>query len=202
MFGTARTAAILATLVGVAFTTACDDDDLTGPDDDRNFGFDENMEGWAAAGADLENPMVEWEVAHAPETGDDDEGSIRITVDNLNDAAKVWIVRGFEAEPGRTYEVEISFSLGTSDFGNVNHWTIIAGAHDAPPEIASDLDFRDNTGNGRTEDEGLVWLDKDYTSVVTAGADGMVWVAIGVWGTYEVARTYYIDDVEIELDQR
>ena len=30
-------------------------------------------------------------------------------------------------------------------------------------------------------------------------ADGMIHVVIGVWGTWETPRTYYVDDVRVRL---
>lgn len=196
-----KTMAALVSFAGVLAAGACGDDDLSGPDGEMSFSFDTGMEGWDVMGADLDSPPVEWEIEQTTEVARSGVGSVRLMLDNLNDAGKIWIVRGFDAEPGRTYQVDVAFAFGTADFGSVNLWTIIAGAHDTPPDDATELDFRDNTGTGESTDEGLVWLDKRYTSTVTADADGMLYVAIGVWGTYEVARTYFIDDVVVDLDE-
>lgn len=196
-----KTMAALAAFAGVLAASACGDEGLSGPDEEMSFSFDSSLQGWNVMGADLDNPPVDWEIAQTTEVANTGDGSVRLTLDNLNDAGKIWIVRGFDAEPGQTYQVDISFAFGTADYGSVNLWTIIAGAHGSPPDDATELDFRDNTGTGEPTDEGLVWLDKSYTSTVTADADGMLYVAIGVWGTYEVERTYFIDDVVIDLDE-
>lgn len=185
---------------GLLAAGACDDDDPTAPPEEMTFSFETGLQGWTEAGTDLQDPPVTWDIERTTDVANSGDASVRLMLDNVNDAGKIWIVRGFEAEPGRTYEVEIDFALGTRDWGDVNLWTVIAGAHAQPPQDAGDLDFRDDTGNGLGSDQGYVWIDKDYTSTVTANAEGMIYVAIGVWGTYEVSRTYYVDDVVIEIE--
>jgi len=49
---------------------------------------------------------------------------------------------------------------------------------------------------------GIVWLENVFTSTATASAEGELWVSIGVWGTSEFPRTYYLDDVEIAFTPR
>jgi hypothetical protein len=36
----------------------------------------------------------------------------------------------------------------------------------------------------------------------TAGAGGELWLALGVWGTFETPRTYSIDDVAVVFTPR
>ena len=47
-----------------------------------------------------------------------------------------------------------------------------------------------------------VWLEKSYNLQVTSDDEGNVVVAVGVWGTFEVERTYYIDDLRITFTER
>ena len=48
-----------------------------------------------------------------------------------------------------------------------------------------------------SEDLGLVWMEKSYDLAATTGPDGELHVMLGVWGTFEVTRTYYVDAVLI-----
>ena len=57
--------------------------------------------------------------------------------------------------------------------------------------------FQDETGHGQDEDLGLVWMEKSYDLAATTGPDGELHVMLGVWGTFEVTRTYYVDAVLI-----
>lgn len=193
-----RTFSILA-LTGIAAMAACDDDP-TGPAEPAMFDFDASLQGWMTDGTDLMDPPVDWSIDQTTDFAHTGDGSVELRLDNLNDAGKIWIVRSFDGVPGQTYQVDLSFALGTADWGDTNLWTIIAGAHSLEPQVADDLTFRDDTGNGAGEDVGYRWVDHRYTSQVTANASGEFYVAIGVWGTYEVERTYFLDDVVIELE--
>ena len=111
--------------------------------------------------------------------------------------------RAFELEPGATYDVDAAFDFASADFGDIGLWTIIAGVSEADPETPDDLDFRDETGNGASDDVGHVWGERTYPlGTATAGLEGLLWVALGVWGTFETPRTYFIDDVELTFTRR
>ena len=71
-----------------------------------------------------------------------------------------------------------------------------AGPLPASPETAEDLPYQDEITTG-PEDVGYQWLQKSYTEQVQVGADGRLHVALGVWGTWETPRTYYLDDLRI-----
>ena len=78
-----------------------------------------------------------------------------------------------------------------------------AGVSEADPETVDDLDFQDETGNGASDDVGHVWGARTYPlGTATAGGDGLLWVALGVWGTFETPRAYFIDDVEVTFTRR
>ena len=194
---------IVVAAIAVAGLIACAEDS-TGPDGTVRFetSFESGMDGFTADGTDLDDPPVEWSVERTDEQADDGEFSVRLDLDNLNDAGKIWIERSFALEPGVAYDVELSYTLGTSDFGDFNLWTIIAGATAVDPESVEDLVFQGETGTGEDEDTGVVWLEKSHELTVTASASGQLWVSLGVWGTWETHRTYYIDDVAIVFTPR
>lgn len=194
---------IIATLGLAAVLGACDDDS-TGPDGQETFtfSFEEDLQGWSAQGIDLGSPPVTWAITQSEDTSTVGDGSAKFELDNVNDAGKVFLERAFELEPATEYDVRITFDFATADWGDANHWTILAGAHTAPPEDADDLIDQGDTANGEDEDAGHVWLEKSYDLEVTSDAEGKVVVTAGVWGTYEVERTYYIDDMRITFTKR
>ena len=175
------------------------------------FSFEADLEGWSAAGTDLTwgnctgsgegNCSVAWSIERTKELAYRGEASVRMFLDNLQDQGKIWIEHAFNATPGRTYVVHVAFAFASSDFGSANHWILIAGALPAHPTTAADLApvFRGDTGNGLDTPGGYVWLEKAYDSRVRADADGRLWVVVGVWGTWETARTYYVDGVRVDL---
>lgn len=193
--------AILA--VALLGLTACGDDSL-GPDGTVRFAtsFETALDGFLPDGTDLDDPPVEWSVERSDEHAHEGAWSVRLDLDNLNDAGKIWIERPFSLEPGATYDVDVGYALGTSDFGDFNLWTLIAGATATDPESVTDLVFQGETGTGEDEDLGVVWLEKRHAFTATASSTGELWVSLGVWGTWETHRTYYLDDLSIVFTPR
>jgi hypothetical protein len=58
------------------------------------------------------------------------------------------------------------------------------------------------TFNGNDSDVGFVWLDKGYEFTAEANDEGIFHILIGIWGTFETPRTYYVDNVRIGLAKR
>jgi len=191
-----RALAILLAAVLALFACA---DDPTGPEGVVRFttSFESGLDGFAADGTDLDDPPIEWSIERSDERADDGQWSVRLHLENLNDAGKIWIERAFELEPGRAYRVEISYAFATADFGEINTWTIIAGASTQDPETVDDLTFQGSTAHDRGEDVGYVWLERSHDLAATTDAAGELWVFLGVWGTSEFTRTYFLDDLEI-----
>ena len=167
-----------------------------------SFTFETGLAGWAPDGTDLDDPPVEWSIEASDERADDGQNSVRLHLENLNDAGKIWIERSFELAPRTTYEVRLSYDFATADFGDVNLWRVIAGAANEDPETVDDLEFQGDTGNGAGEDVGFVWLRKEFTFTATTGSDGRLWVFLGVWGTSEFGRTYFVDGVDLAFTPR
>ncbi|MGH7566071.1 MAG: hypothetical protein ACREK2_04495 [Gemmatimonadota bacterium] len=191
-------------VLACTLAAACADDTGTGPHGVVRFetSFEAGLDVFVADGTDLDDPPVDWSIARSEEEADDGVWSVRLDLDNLNDAGKIWIERPFGLEVGRTYDVELSYAFGTSDFGDINTWTIIAGVAPESPESVEDLTFQGSTTTGEDEDVGVVWLEKNHAFSASVGASGELWVSLGVWGTSEFPRTYYLDDVEIVFTPR
>jgi hypothetical protein len=190
----------LATFVLMA--AACSEG--TGPDDDphiETFSFEEGLASWSPDVTDLQvgDEPSDWSITTTSDSATDGERSVQFVLENPSDEGKIWIERGFQLEPETSYDVRIELDLGTSDFGAVNMWRVIAGVGSRSPETGQDLElaFRDETGHGGDQDVGLVWLAKSYDAAATTGSDGVLHVALGVWGTYEITRTYLMDAVRI-----
>jgi hypothetical protein len=192
---------LLAAVV-VLGLVACDDG-MTGPvDGEFAFSFDSGLEGWTAAGTDLTDPVVQWSIERTTERTKRGSGSARFHLDNMNDAGKIWLQRAFTLEANTDYAVRVSYAFGTADYGSINLWRIITGAHTEPPVTADDLVFRDQTGHGVDADVGYRWVDRSYTMEARTDASGVMWVAVGVWGTWESPRTYYVDDLKVAFTRR
>ena len=185
-------------IVGTLILSGCIDDN-----EDMNtsfhYSFEKNMEDWMPDGTDLSDPPINWSIEPTDEQASHENRSIRLYLNNLNDAGKIWMERPFTLEPNKQYELNLSYQFATQDFGDFNLFTIVAGVSTKNPETIEDLMFQDDTGHHQDQDVGYVWLNKSYTFTIQTNDSGMVYVMIGVWGTWETPRTYYVDNVNISF---
>ena len=165
------------------------------------FSFESGMEGWTAHGVDLlvGGQEIDWSITPSRDRASDGAQSLRIYLDNMTDAAKIWAERELEMRTSQSYDVRIDFAFATADYGDVNLFRVIAGAFTSPPRRREALApaFQDETGNGSSTDAGYRWQTRTYSTMATPDASRRIRVVVGVWGTWETARTYYIDDVRI-----
>jgi hypothetical protein len=201
----------LLAFLGLSVALAgCSDDEgplvPISPMDSVSYSFETGFEGWTKHGTDLDHNgnEIEWFIQTSSDTASRGTRSLEYFLNNLNDAGKIWVERVFIALPNRTYDVELMFDFASRDYGDVNLFRIIAGASGNAPRSATDLTpfFQGTTGNASPVDVGYVWSTKTYDFTVTSDSFGRIYVFVGVWGTYEAARTYYVDDVEIRFDLR
>ena len=178
---------------------ACDQvgDIIFVPEFDLSYSFEGGLDGWFGTGVDLADPIVTWSVEASSEQASSGASAARLSVDNINGMAKVWMQRAATVEPSVAYDVDITFDFGTSDFGEINLWRILAGAHTGSPGTAAALTVRDATGNGSASNVGVQWLQKSYRMRAVSDPGGRIQIVLGVWGTFETARTYYIDNVRL-----
>lgn len=169
--------------------------------DPATFSFENGLEGWVPKATDVDHPSVTWSIESSPDRGSDGTRSAKFELANLNDAGKIWLERPFNVQPNQSYHVRVQFSFGTADWGDANHWTIIAGVRNSPAVTRSDLTYQGTTANGESSDTGYKWLEKNYDFDLLSAADGTLYVDIGVWGTWETYRAYYIDNVRVTVTQ-
>jgi len=169
------------------------------------FSFESGMEGWEPRGLDLAlgQGEIPWSIAPDIAFSSDGSSSLKAYLANYNDAGKIFIQRSFQFSANANYAVTVRFDLGSADSGDVGLFRVIAGAFPKPPQLPQELKpaFRDSTGNGRSS-PGLVWLAKSYRDVVQTDLSGRIVVVVGVWGTFETPRTYYLDAVEVDFAEQ
>ncbi|MDH7479421.1 MAG: hypothetical protein QHH02_05375 [Syntrophomonadaceae bacterium] len=174
---------------------------VTAPPQTYCFSFEKDLEGWQPAGTDLDNPPVRWFIKRSSEQSRDGRYAAKFYLNNLNDMAKIWMQRGFPVKPGRIYRVKVDYTFASADWGNLNLWQIIAGAAPYPPQASADLVFQEDTGNGSPRNSGYVWLDKSYQFRTESSPGGELYVYLGVWGTWETPRIYYLDSVKVTISE-
>lgn len=165
------------------------------------FSFENGLEGWLPKATDTDHPTVTWSIEPSTELAIDGTHSAKFALANLNDAGKIWLERALNVRPSQSYHVKVQFSFGTADFGDANHWRIIAGVRTSPAITRTDLTYQGLTANGESSDTGYKWLEKSYDFNLVSGPDGRLYIDLGVWGTWETYRAYYIDNVRITVTE-
>ena len=161
------------------------------------FSFEDSMDGWTKDGTDLSDPPINWSVAHSHELASEGNYSVKLYLNNINDAGKIWMETVFNLTSKTQYEVTVSYTFATRDFGDFNLFTLITGVSTTSPEKAEDLTFQGDTGHHQNETQEFIWMEKQFTFTVQTDQKGEVYVNIGVWGTWETTRTYYVDEVNV-----
>jgi hypothetical protein len=167
------------------------------------YSFENTYSGWDTVGIDLQlgDTTIAWSIHPSDENAIDSVYSLRYYLGNYNDAGKIWIQKPFSVEQQKDYIVNIDYKFASQDFGMANLWTIITGVHLTPPTSAQELTYQGHTGNGYNFDTGYVWLDKIYQFNINSETSSNLWIVIGIWGNWEVARIYYIDSVSIQIQE-
>ncbi len=177
-----------------------------GADPTYTYSFEDGLAGWTAKAYDIEvsGTEVDWAIDTSTERATTGTHAVKYNVNNLTDAAKIFLEREFALEPG-TYSLILDFDFASADFGDMNLWQFIAGVRTTAADSADDLIFYGDTGNGHTADDGFIWLDKTFNSSLiddltfTVAAGEKAYVQLGVWGTWESERAYFLDNLTVKF---
>jgi len=163
----------------------------------ESYSFENDFEGWSTNGADLN--ADEWSITRSQDIAFDGSSAVKLDLRNNNDEGLLWIEKPFLVEPNRLYEVNVSYSLASED-GPIGTFQILTGALKQRPTIRNDIipAIRESTGRP-TLKPGYRWVEKNYQFVVRSDQVGSLWIIIGIWGTFEIRRIYYVDAVRVEI---
>ena len=130
--------------------------------------------------------------------------SLKFFLLNQNDKGKIWIEKALAVEPNQIYQVGVEYAFASTNPGQVNPFIIITGVLKSHPKTPRDLyaAFKDDDSNGSGSNVGFVWLDKKYDFTVRSDEHGVLYIVIGVWGTSEVGRIHYFDDVHLSITKK
>ncbi len=188
-------------MFATVFLTGCIEDNKEEENIPEGFySFESDMQGWEINGTDLDNPPINWSVERSDNMSTHGNYSVKFYLENFNDAGKIWMGKTYNVDPNAIYEVKISYNFATSDFGDLNLFNIITTALGTSFSGRDDLNYEGDTGH-HTEEEGFVWLDKEFEYIVETEDNGEIYINIGVWGSWETTRTYYVDGLNITIEK-
>lgn len=163
------------------------------PEGSQFYSFENDIEGWTANATDV--GPADWSISPSTDLWDDGVASLKIDLNNLSGKGKVWIARAFAVEPGSKYRVSLDYSFG----GRFREYRIIAGVFRSPPVTADDLSsaFQDDLPT-----ELPRWIHRTNEFTIKSKKSSTVYVVIGVMGTRQTHREYFIDNVCVTLTKK
>ena len=165
------------------------------------YSFEKGMDEWKTDGTDLDEPQIDWGIERTTNLSYSGDYAITLYLDNMNDAGKIWLEKSFNLSENSQYEVNISYNFATRDYGDVNLFKILTGTTTQNPESYNDLTVQETTGHDQGSEQGYIWLNKTYKSTIQTDESGRIFIHIGVWGTWETYRQYFIDNVNISFNE-
>ncbi len=170
------------------------------------FSFESGFDNWAPRGTDVgAGGTMNWSVTTSTQLARDGASSLRFELNNFSGEGKIWIERILRVDSTRTRRVTVRFAFASADLGTVGNFRILAGVKRIRPETGSDLTplAQDDTGNGLTTQSGFQWMEKSYTFTIdplppsAPMTQDEFWVVVGVWGTSNSHRSYFVDNVRV-----
>ncbi|MEM3041303.1 MAG: hypothetical protein QXG97_04675, partial [Nitrososphaerota archaeon] len=146
---------------------------------------------------DPNNPghYVEWHIKRATNVTHSGQYSLEFFIDGRQDDGTIWIERKINVRKNAEIRAKISFYL----YSETQSFNAIAGvvAYINVSDPAKESDFVDGRLGQANQLAG--WKKYEYSAAVNSGSNGEVWVAVGITVLWETRMTYYVDDVEVEV---
>jgi hypothetical protein len=152
--------------------------------------FERDLGGWQP---DTDGRARAWRIVRTPGPAVDGRYSLSYYLDGTWDDGTIWIERTIPVRPSATVTVKVSFWLH-SPSASYTAWPVVGVAGARDPETERDLPVLG------VADQRAGWAPYSFQARVTSGADGTLWVAVGISATFEVVRTYHLDLVEVAVD--
>ena len=169
-----------------------------------SYSFEGSLQGWRAGAVDVAPSATPdgWSIAATSDAAFEGAWSARFFLDNRGGRAKVFLSRPYALKPFQAYDVHLEFALGTSDGDPAAAFRVLAGAAQFPPANGDAAIFlaQDDTGSAGTT--RLSWVPKSYDAFATTGPSGEMSAVVGIWGTSEATRTYYLDALAVVFTER
>jgi hypothetical protein len=152
--------------------------------------FERDLGAWQP---DTDGRARAWRIVRTAGPAVDGLYSLSYHLDGTYDDGTIWIERTVPVKPYATATVRVSFWV-YSKAASVTAWPVVGVAGAKDPETERDLPIIGSA------DQRAGWAPYSFQTRVTGGADGTLWVAVGISATWEAVRTYYLDLVEVSVD--
>lgn len=135
----------------------------------------------------------EWSITSSTEQAHAGSYSLKGYLNGDHDDGTIWIERTVNVTPNSSADIEVNFYLRSDSKSDFERWPVLAYVGLIDPEKEEDFKIIGQTN------EVAGWKQYSYSTQLTADNKGTVWVAVGFGATWENARTYYMDSVDVKI---
>jgi hypothetical protein len=210
---TARRALALVVLVPALALAGCTQD----PSGERSVtdDFETGIDSWDKAVDIPQDPNrpgenVSWSIESSRDVAQSGDYSANYTLDGSQDDGTIWLVRPLTVEEDQAYAVNVTAEAwsGSESSNTLAHLVLYLGPQrplaeeDFPAPGETTTGDPDATRGGLREElnkqEG--WRSYGFEWQIPADHNGTMWAALGISVVWETEVTYFVDDLEIQLD--
>jgi len=160
--------------------------------------FEEGFGDWvsdADVPLDPNNPgqPVEWHISLVSNVSHSGRNSLRLFIDGSQDDGTIWVEKGTDIPKNSLIHVMLSFWFYSAQQSDAVIAVVCAYANVANPEVEADF-----TVLGPAN-EVAGWKEYAIMANLYTGSSDRLWVAVGISVRWETHMTYYIDDIEIQI---
>lgn len=161
--------------------------------------FESGLDGWVADAdvpLDPNNPgyPVEGRASLVSNFSRSGENSLMLFIDGTQDDGTVWIEKEFDAPINSRISVLLSFWFYSAEKSDNELAVVCAYTNLANPEVEADFAVLGSAN------EGAGWREYSLMTNLFTDSSDTLWVAIGISVRWETFMTYYVDDIEIQIE--
>lgn len=210
----AQRTAILFVLVPALALAGCAASDTEGPVT-VSEDFEKGIRTWET-GADIpQDPNrpgenVSWNIDVTREQAASGSYSVNYTLDGNQDDGTIWLVRGLQVEANQAYGANVTVSAWSSSASDntLAHLVAFLGPdrpieeEDFPAsgEVTNRSSATERGGLREPLDQQAGWRAYSFGWTAPPTEEGRLWVAVGISAVWETQLTYFVDDLEIQLE--
>lgn len=169
------------------------------------YSFESGMDEWRTRALDVTMNLpdttitIPWHILQSNARASRGTKSLEFYFQNSTDAAKIWIERTFIVTSGKPYTVTVTYDFASADGGAVGGQTLVTRITAVSPDSSSQIIAGAIGGTYNGGGFEYRWIKKRVDSEIVPTSPGQIYVVIGVWGTFEIESTYYIDNVQVQI---
>ncbi len=160
--------------------------------------FEEGFGGWisdADVPLDPNNPghPVSWHIIIASNLSHSGQNSLELFIDGSQDDGTIWIEKEIDVAKNSQIQIVMSFWFYSAEKSDGEIAVVCSYANIANPETETDFTILGSAN------QIAGWKEYATTTSLYTGSSDKFWVALGISVVWETPMTYYVDDINIQI---